>query len=566
MSEINVDSNNKNFSSDKGVLYSKDKTLLIKCPMKTSLRSYEAADSVQTISDYAFYNCTSLKSLSLGKNTSAIGKYALAAVSSAAPICLDQITLPDKLEAVGENALNCLQISQINVSESCESVPSLFYSNEYLTDIIVDSNNKFFSSDKGVLYNGDKTELIRCPQNTSLISYKVSDSTTAIGDEAFYCCYSVTDIDLGKNTSVIGKQAFNGSSYKKMIISQLTVPDSIEAMADDSFSYTEIHKLSVGQSVRYIPDRFINDLTLSEIDVADENAVYSSDNGILYSADKSVLIRCPVKTSMITYKVNDNTVSIAENAFNNCTTFKKIDLGKNVTSIGKNAFYCTDIWAINTMEVTLSDNIEQLGENAFSNFCITKLTVPESVITIPERIYTDTALTEINVSQSNRYFSSDKGILFNKDKTELIKCPHTSSLLTYDIPESTNTIYDNAFANTSVKSIYIPASVTSIGTDAFRSSKIDTIKGITGSYAQSFADSKSLKFVPVDKPEDPPAATEPTVTTMPDNPVTEDPSGSQTSDVTEKPSGESGYDINGDGSINIMDVLKLKQYILSGRK
>ncbi|MDO5559555.1 MAG: leucine-rich repeat protein [Oscillospiraceae bacterium] len=560
LSEIIVDKSNNYYSSDNGVLFNYDKTTLIKCPAKTSLKSFEVPDSVESISDYGFYNCISLKRISLGKNTSVIGKYAFAGISYNDPMCLDEITLPDNLEALGENAFHYVKISRINIPAACSGVPAELYSNDHLTYINVEDNNKSYSSDKGVLYNADKTLLIRCPQNTSLMSYKISDFTTSISAEAFYKCYSIASIDLGKNTAVIGKNAFSGDSIKKMSISDLTVSDCIEAMDYNAFNYTDINKLTVPGSVRSIPDMLLNYSTLSEINVAQDNMSFCSDKGILYSNDKSALIRCPANTILITYTVDYSTVSIKDNAFANCTSIKKIDLGKNVSSIGSNAFNHLSSWKVNTMEVVVPDDIEQLGQDAFSHVNISKLIVPESVITIPERFYSDALLTEITVDENNKYFSSDKGILYNADKSALIRCPQSTSLLQYSVPENTKTITDLAFSGTKLQSIYIPQSVTSVGTYTFKNSSISIIKGIKDSYAQSYAESRKLTFTAVDVQTQPPVTGTPAETTTPR--IT----GTQTGATTDSPQENVNYDINSDGKVNIFDELKLKQYILSGNK
>ena len=76
-------------------------------------------------------------------------------------------------------------------------------------------------------------------------------------------------------------------------------------------------------------------------------------------------------------------------------------------------------------------------------------------------------LTAINVDAENPAFSSENGVLFNKDKTELIRFPRGKQGA-YSIPKSVTSIGIGAFQNSSLTSVIIPENVTSIGNNAFR--------------------------------------------------------------------------------------------------
>ena len=77
------------------------------------------------------------------------------------------------------------------------------------------------------------------------------------------------------------------------------------------------------------------------------------------------------------------------------------------------------------------------------------------------------SLSSINVSENNAIYSSIDGVVFSKDKKELIICP-AGKAYWYEIPESVTSIGDYAFAGcVSLTSIVIPESVTSIGEGAF---------------------------------------------------------------------------------------------------
>lgn len=156
----------------------------------------------------------------------------------------------------------------------------------------------------------------------------------------------------------------------------------------------------------------------------------------------------------------------------------KIENG--VTGIGANAFY--DFINLRG-PVTIPDSVTCIGNNAI---CVVDLYIPDSVTSIGESLLG----CHYNVSSNNQYYSSEEGTLYNKDKTELIKCSHWAQNI--DIPSSVKSIHIGAFAGCwtlteialpdtvtvigdytfedcyRLTNIYIPSSVTSIGNGAFK--------------------------------------------------------------------------------------------------
>ena len=104
----------------------------------------------------------------------------------------------------------------------------------------------------------------------------------------------------------------------------------------------------------------------------------------------------------------------------------------------------------------------------------TTVEIPAEIDNLPVTEIMDYAFSEceklsaINVSSGNNNYISIDGVLFNKDKTELIQYPAGKSETTYTIPDSVTEIESGAFFGcTSLSGIEIPDSVTEIGSSAF---------------------------------------------------------------------------------------------------
>lgn len=161
--------------------------------------------------------------------------------------------------------------------------------------------------------------------------------------------------------------------------------------------------------------------------------------------------------------------------FSNCR--KKVILLENITIIGNHAF--SNCSKLNSIDLTYCINLTKIGNFAFSQCLNLKnIYIPKNV---SEIVYTAfhncNNLKAITVNESNIYFSSENGVLYNKNKSSLLKYPSAKEETFFSIPNSVTTINDNAFSYCeNLENIAIPDSVTSIGmTNFYRCSGLTSV-------------------------------------------------------------------------------------------
>jgi len=153
-------------------------------------------------------------------------------------------------------------------------------------------------------------------------------------------------------------------------------------------------------------------------------------------------------------------------------------------------------------DVVIPNGITEIVYYAFDGeYEITSVSIPSSVITVDgESFAYCTSIKQINVNSNNAKYSSVDGVLFNKNKTELICYPAGKVASTYTIPNSVKTIGNGAFVGCDfIVSISIPSGVTSIGYSAFQDcTSLKTVNipsGVTSIGTYAFYGCSSIESV-----------------------------------------------------------------------
>ncbi|MBO4569540.1 MAG: leucine-rich repeat domain-containing protein [Candidatus Methanomethylophilaceae archaeon] len=277
----------------------------------SGLVSVKLPDTVETIGDYAFEDCSSLKEMTIPRGTLGIRGSAFHGCTG-----LETVRMPDSPKRIGKYAF-----------EGCSSLKAF----------VAEKGKGEYSSDKdGYLYDEDSERLFRVPY-ASTGTVDVPPGTKEIAGGAFSDCVGVTSVRIPASVQKIGDRVFSGCGAIAMIYVNPRNPSFRSDL----------------QGILY--DSEVTEVVRAPNSVTGELEVPATVRRIRMNAFE----KCSGLTSVT---IPYGTTAIEDSAFEGCTKVRKLSLSGSVRTIGEKAFKgCSGITS-----VTIPDSVEEIGDGAFS--------------------------------------------------------------------------------------------------------------------------------------------------------------------------------------------------------
>lgn len=459
-----VDEKSAYFSNDEyGVLFNKSKSTLVFYPIGQTSVIYTIPYTITHIADGAFWDADELRKLIISNNIRHIGESAFDSCYNLSNVCYTGTEAEWNGIEIGDNNEDLLD-AEFTFNYNINNTPKILYSGANGDNIIwtIDENGLLTFSGKGEMYRyGNKPWQKYSEFVNSLV---IEDGITSICDSAFRNFDNLTNVYIGNDVYLIEEWAFNNCDKIESII----IPNSVTTMGRNVFQFcANLTNVTLSSSLLHIDNySFYNCSKLESITIPD--SVESIGERAFYNCNslKNVILGKNIATieryafgycnALTDIEFPSSLTSIGDYAFSNCSSLKNITIPSNVLSIGNGSFMnCTG-----SSKVKLENGIVSIGKEAFKNCkLITTISIPKSVSEIGNGAFGRClALTKIVVDSDNEYFSNDStGVLFNKDKTQLIQYPIGNSATSYQIAKSVTEIVDGAFEkseNLRIVSVY----------------------------------------------------------------------------------------------------------------
>lgn len=408
LKKIIVNENNKYFSSSSdGVLFNKDKTKLIQYNINSNRTTYTVPSSVTSIGGYAFMDADKLETIIVPSSVNDIGHYAFNHCK-----VLKTININGKISSINNGTFYyCTKLETVNISacsstigseafEECSSLKSFVIPNG-VTDIENSAFNNCTSLSVVTIPNTVTYIGNYAFYNTALTAVTIPESVTHINHNAFGNT-KLSSIFIPKNVSYLNNNAFNEcqqlekvnvSSENKYYISQnnivyskdmteliffplnykittYNIPEGVEKAL--SLSLDNVVSLTIPSSLTSL--EILSCENLKEINVHANNPSYCVVDGVLFSKDKTKLIKYPPASTKTEYTVPKGVKTIEGGAFSCCDNLKSVIVSEGVTTIEiafnncinlKNIIVPSSITEFNLENFTCGSSTSQSIENIY---------------------------------------------------------------------------------------------------------------------------------------------------------------------------------------------------------
>ena len=280
-------------------------------------------NSVTSIKDYAFYNCSGLTSVTIPNSVTSIGGYAFDGCRNLTSVHISDIAAWCYIN-FGNSDSNPLSYAH-----------HLYMNGEEVKDLVI-PNSVTSIGGRAFYY---------C---SGLTSVTIGNSVTSIGDDAFRKCSGLTSVTIPNSVTSIGEEAFSWCSG----LTSVTIPNSVKSIGERAFwGCSGLTSVTIPNSVTSIGERAFEDCTgLTSVTIP--NSVTSIGGGAFSGCSGLTSVTIP-----------NSVTSIGGGAFSSCSGLTSVTIPNSVTSIGERAFWgCSGLTS-----VTIGSGVEEIGYEAFAN-------------------------------------------------------------------------------------------------------------------------------------------------------------------------------------------------------
>ncbi len=308
-----------------------------------------------------------------------------------------------------------------------------------LKSVKISSNNENYSCKDFVLYNKDKTELIKLLKdydgtfnirggvttireaafkNNSVSRVIIPRSVESIGASCFMDCVRLEGVEFNCAITELSDKTFKGCRSLK----EIRVPSTVVSVGEDVFDgCLNLVSLTLPGGLKEIKGPLLGTYEhcprLKRIRLTKGEGNYSLVDGVLFNKDMTELVAfMPMRTG--SYSIPNSVTSIADSAFAE-SSIEKVTFGSNVSKIGNRAFYNAD----NLKKADLPESIASIGEETFWGCkALKKMHISANVSSINYNSFYNCSSMDMSVDSENGNYFFENGCLYERSTRDLMYC------------------------------------------------------------------------------------------------------------------------------------------------
>lgn len=437
---------------------------------KAKLTGVTMGNNVTSIGAEAFYNCSYLTHVTIPESVTSIGKQAFMGCNRLA----GEIVIPDGVTEIKANTFTyCNAITGVTIGKGVKTIAeNAFTDCKLLQKIDIPAGvtaigaYAFSGCNSATeLTIGDGVETIGnyafygC---TKLVNAKIGSSVKTIGQEAFEFCSSLPQITIPDNVTSIGVSAFNGC----VKLESATIGNGVAEMGEGAFNSTAIWNGADGMV--YVGNWFVGFKDKEKAEAQTELPAEDFASGLV-GIGGGAFRTCK---NLIAVILPDSVRYVNREAFSGCSSLSVAVLGSGTESLGAYAFKgCRQLDRLflgswdregNEGQGALKDSrLTKIGQNAFENCTALKaIEIPDSVTEIESYAFIGTGIW-LNSESNDFVYADDWVVGFNLTASVGMTGPA-------EIKDGARAVSNYAFyKNEYLSLVSVPDSVTSIGRGAF---------------------------------------------------------------------------------------------------
>ena len=405
----------------------------------TKLVNVTLPDGIVTIGDQLFYGATSLKTVTFGDGLVSIGYGTFGGATA-----IEEVNFPASLKTMGMNTFYysdgynsyyCSNLKKVTFGEASQlqSIPSGTFAYTGLTSFTVPATVTEIA-DRDPSKNSDYNPgaFAGCSALTR-VTFEQGTMCSNIGDNAFYGCTALVEIDIPTRVSRLGTSSFSNCTSLESIV----IPESCTKFGEYVFyGATALADIDLKSAATEFPAYMFYRTAITSIVIPDTVSHIGH--------------ACFAGTPLVEVTVPAGVESMGWGVFSECEELERVTMLAELVELPDTTFE----GCVKLTDVKLPSTVEIICEDAFAGCTsLTTITLPAALKEM-ESAFVGSGLAEYKLEAGNTTYAVSEGVLFSADMTKILSYPANRTADSFTIPKEVTEIGASTFAGiTSLKNV-----------------------------------------------------------------------------------------------------------------